>query len=120
MEPDTRIPSGGDTAAHVLELVEYLGQKGKRARHWYKFMWSMYLWLTGLGWVSSALVPFGLASLLFVQDSEHKRYLNIGLLLLSALSLCVLVLASVMRLRERAVLNLRVCNRLESLLQAYR
>jgi len=94
-------------------------EKAAKANHWHKVMWTQYLLLTVVGWVLSTAIPFGFAVSLSLPDPDTQRQFNIVLLLFSAVSLCCLAVASIMRLKERAENNLRIRNRVEAVIAAY-
>jgi hypothetical protein len=103
----------------VMALIQWVEEQAKSCDYWFGKLWGAYLTLTGIGWTLAALLPFGLAILLFVPSENSRRFLNILMLLLSSASLASLVLASVMRFRERAVNNRRVRTRLRLALRRH-
>jgi hypothetical protein len=106
---------------HALELfLEAAIATADKADHWYGVIWTQYLLLTVVGWVLSTFIPFGFAVALSLPDPDTQRQLNIVLLLFSAVSLCCLAVASIMRLKERAENNLRMRNRIKAAISAYR
>ena len=86
----------------LLDLAE---ARRISADKWYRYLWGWHQFLTGLGWALSALVPFGLALMLFVPVGEMQRIINLAVILVSAAAFTCLVETNATRLRERATLN---------------
>lgn len=101
------------------KLTEYAEKRAEEADKWYRKMWSQYLWLTGFGWVLSALVPFGLALVLYFPNETQRNVINIILIIISGGGLICQVLSSVLRLRERSLANKQIRNRLISAVKQY-
>lgn len=109
-------PRSQDDPAALISLAE------DRLHH-YRYhstrLWKWNGWLAGWTLVVNILIPFGLASLLYIPEI-HRNTVTLVLLALSGLALALQQLTSSGKFKERG-LQLRVLqNELESTLALYR
>jgi len=106
--------SSTDTA--LTKLVE------QRIKHYHFHshrMWVWHGWITGWTLIANILVPFGLASLLFVPETYHK-VITVVLLAVSGLALALQLLTNYQRFPERALQLRSLHHKLETALANYR
>lgn len=104
MEDVSRIGAG---APHGGDLLGYASERAAYYSRWRNWIWTAHLWLSGLSFTLSVLVPFGLALLLYAPP--HWRVaINVSTLAASCLALVFYGLDQNQRLPDRAAL-LKTC-----------
>jgi hypothetical protein len=99
--------------------TEWAAQKIAWVRRWAILYWTLYTWFATLSWVVAILVPVGSAIMLYVPE-DQRRFWNVVILSVGGAGLVLQVLASVLRLRERALRGRRNANKLEAALLKHR
>jgi hypothetical protein len=89
------------------------------ARRWWLHNSIAYDVLTAIGWILNTLIPFGLATLLFVPEGS-RRSLNVALLAGSAAALSLHALVHVLRLKDKGLHHHKLLNKLDIAVVDYR
>jgi hypothetical protein len=89
------------TETSTSEVFELAQRWVKSARFWYFMNWNILQHSTWLGLLCCIIVPFGLAALLYIDDKNTSRALNITLMIISALAFGLQAVVHFLRLPER-------------------
>ena len=105
--------------ALLHDLVEQVERREAFAKRWWIQNQVTADVLVGTGWVLNALVPFGLAVLLYVPE-QSRLPLTAGLLGASAAALSLHSVANALRFRDKADNQRRVLVAIQKVLASYR
>jgi len=92
-------------------LIRLAEKQLRQLNLWWLVIWNVHMCLITLSFVSSIIVPFGLAALYYFPTKSD--ILNGGLLIISMLALLFQVIDNIMRLPERSRRLRRLHHKLE-------
>lgn len=98
------------------DAINLVGVAESTLRSLNKWSWidsNLHSWFVSLALAGSIVVPFGLTALLFVEEKDAKRLLNIALITISAISLILQLLDIQLHLGERAKHNRQKLDKLK-------